>query len=57
MEQPEGHIAPGKKDSVWRLRKGLYGLVQAGRTWSEEPNAHMESEGFTAMAKDSAIYV
>jgi len=32
MEQPEGYIAPGKEDWVWRLRKGLYGLVQAGRT-------------------------
>ena len=32
-------------------------MIQAGRTWNGEPNAHMESEGFTAAAKDSAIYV
>jgi hypothetical protein len=32
MEQPEGYVAPGKERWVWRLRKGLYGLVQAGRT-------------------------
>jgi len=25
MEQPEGYIAPGKKDWVWNLKKGLYG--------------------------------
>ena len=25
-EQPEGYIAPGKKDWVWGLKKGLYGL-------------------------------
>jgi len=56
MEQPEGYVAPGKEDWVWRLRKGLYGLVQAGRTWNEELNAHMESEGFTATPKDPAIY-
>lgn len=40
-----------------RLKKGLYGLVQAGRTWNEELNAHMESEGFTATPKDPAMYV
>jgi len=57
VEQPEGYVAPGKKDWVWRLKKGLYGLVQAGRTWYEELNAHMESEVFTATAKDPAIYV
>ena len=32
MEQPEGYVAPGKEDWVWGLKKGLYGLVQAGRT-------------------------
>ena len=32
MEQPEGYVAPGKEDRVWGLKKGLYGLVQAGRT-------------------------
>ena len=53
----EGYVAPGKKDWVWRFKKGLYGLVQAGRTWNEGLNAHMESEGFTAKAKDPAIYV
>jgi len=57
MEQPEGYVAPGKKDWVWRLKKGLYGLVQAGRAWNDELNAHMESEVFTATTKDPAIYV
>jgi len=57
MEQPEGYVAPGKEDWVWRLRKGLYGLVQARRTWNEELNAHMESGGFAATPKDPAIYV
>ena len=42
---------------MWRLKKGLYGLAQAGRTWVEELNAHMDSEGFTATPKDPAVYV
>ena len=43
MEQPEAYVAPGKEDWVWRLERGLYGLVQTGRTWNEELNAHIES--------------
>ena len=57
MEQQEGYILPRKEDWVWRLKKGLYRLVQAGGTWNEEPNSHMESEGFTAAVKDPAVYV
>jgi hypothetical protein len=57
MEQPEGYTAPGKKDWVWRLRKGLYGLAQAGRTCNEELNAHMEDEEYAATRKDPAVYV
>ena len=32
MEHPEVYVAPGKEDWVCGLEKGLYGLVQAGRT-------------------------
>jgi hypothetical protein len=49
MEQPDGYIA---EDWVGRLKKGLYGLVQAGRMWNEELNSHIESEGFVATPKD-----
>ena len=57
MEQPDGYAAPGKEDWVWRLKKGFYGLVQAGRTWNEELNTHMESVGYAATDKDPAVYV
>ena len=57
MEQPDGYAAPGKEDHIWRLKKGLYGLVQARRIWNEELNAHMESVEFVAAQKDSMIYV
>ena len=57
MEQPEGYVAPRKEDWVWRLKKGVYGLVQVGRTWSEELNAHIESEGFTETPKDPSLYI
>ena len=57
MEQPEGYVAPGKEDWVWRLEKGLYGLMKAGRTWNEKLHAHIESEGFTATPKDPVMYI
>jgi len=43
MGQPDDFVVPRKEKWVWRLKKGLYGLVQAGRTWNKELNSHMES--------------
>ena len=56
-EQPDGYAAPGNEVWVWRLKKGLYGLGQAGSTWNEELNSHMVSEEFAATTKDPAVYV
>jgi len=44
MEQLVGYVAPGKRDWVRHPPKGLDGLVEAGRTWNEELNSHIESE-------------
>ena len=57
MEQPEGYVVPGKEVRVRHLKKGLYGLVQAGRMWNEELNTHVESQGFTATPEDPVMYV
>jgi hypothetical protein len=42
---------------MWGLRKGLYGLAQAERTWNDELNSHMESMGLAATSKDPAVCV
>lgn len=57
VEQPDGYAAPGKERWVWRLKKGRYRLVQAGRTWNQELNTHMVGIGYTATEKDPAVYV
>ena len=57
MEQPEGYTVPRKGFWVWRLKKGLYGLVQASRAWDEQLNSHVVNEGLAATPKDPAVYV
>ena len=49
MEQPDGCATLGKETSVRRLKKGLYELVQTGRTWNEGLNLYTE--------KDPVVYV
>lgn len=45
MEQPEGFIEYSR-DFVWKLRKTIYGLHQAGRNWSNELNKRLRQAGF-----------
>ena len=33
MRQPKGYEEPGREQSLAKLKKGLYGLKQAGREW------------------------
>ena len=54
MEKPDGYAAPVKENWAWWLNKGLYGLVQAGRTWNAELDTHVEGLGYTA---NPAVYI
>lgn len=51
MRKPDV-LGPG----FWRLRKGLYGLRQAGRTWYIELNKALESLGFTRCESDWSVH-
>ena len=35
MEQPEGYAVKGKEHMVWKLKKAIYGLKQASRSWNQ----------------------
>ena len=43
---PDSHADPRERNWVWYLKKGLCGLVQAGRIWSEELDSHVKSGRF-----------
>ena len=57
MEQLDGHTVSGWENWVWKRKKGLYGLVQVGRTWDEGLSSHMESVDYAATSKVSAVYL
>jgi hypothetical protein len=51
---PEGLNAP---KLVVRLRKALYGLIQASRLWHDDSNAFLLSLGFTQSLADPNLYL
>ena len=54
LEPPEGFKS--RDGIVWRLKKSLYGLKQAGRVWYKRIRREIESLGFTACASDPCLF-
>jgi hypothetical protein len=57
MTQPEGFVALGQEHLVCKLRKSLYGLKQAGRSWNVKIDETLRGLGFKALKSDSCVYV
>lgn len=57
MEQPEGFTVPGKEDHVCLLKKSLYGLKQAGRTWHHKIDLVFKREGFASLSAETCMYI
>lgn len=56
MRQPEGFEERGA-GWVWRLKRSLYGLKQAGRVWHETLNERLEEIGFKRILYEHSIWV
>lgn len=56
MRQPPGTAAPGEEHVVWRLKKSLYGLKQAGRAWYKTYRDAMTKLGMTRCEADHACF-
>jgi virulence-associated protein VapD len=57
VEQPTGFEQGNRKKKVWRLKKALYGLVEAPRLWYETLNKVLTKFGFTRITGDPCLYV
>ena len=51
MHQPKGYEVPGKEHLITKLKKGLYGLKQAGREWYATLHNYLISIGFHRMSQ------
>jgi hypothetical protein len=57
MKAPRGVLKQGEEGKVLRLKKGLYGLKQAGRGWYQEMSRVFISElGFTRSGIDHSVF-
>jgi Reverse transcriptase (RNA-dependent DNA polymerase) len=52
------HLPPGfrKPNIVWKLKKSLYGLKQAGREWYKKIRTEFEKIGFTRCHSDHSVF-
>jgi hypothetical protein len=57
MEQPEGFAKRGQENQVCRLKKAIYGLKQALRTWNEKLHITLLEQGFKCTRLDTSVYV
>lgn len=56
MQQPEGFIKKGEEHLVWKLKKSIYGLKQASRSWNLRFHEVVSSYGFHKMETESCVY-
>jgi Reverse transcriptase (RNA-dependent DNA polymerase) len=55
LTPPEGsNVKPGH---CWRLKRSLYGLKQAGRTWNKTLNQKLHQLGFTRLNAETCLYM
>ena len=55
MKVPPG--VPEKKGQVWHLKKGLYGLKQAGRNWHKELVMSLNEMDFKKADADPCVFI
>lgn len=57
MKQPEGYTDRKDSEKVCRLKKSLYGLKQAARSWNQKLTAILSQIGFKQSDEDECLFV
>ena len=56
MTQPEGFTDPGQEQKVCKLRKSIYGLKQASRSWNLKFDETIKTYGFHQCVDEACVY-
>jgi hypothetical protein len=56
MRQPPGFTVAEEEGKVYHLRKVLYGLWQALRTWNAKLDATLKKMGFKQSVHEAVVY-
>lgn len=57
MCQPDGFLKPGEEHKVYKLKKAVYGLKQASRSWYEKVKQVLISLQYTQCQRENCIFV
>ena len=57
MEQPEGFVEKGRENHVCLLKKAIYGLKQASRTWNIKIHNTLVEFSFAWIHSDTGVSV
>ena len=56
MMQLEGFVDPKNANKVCKLKRSIYGLVQASRSWNKRFDEVIKAFGFIQVVGESCIY-
>lgn len=56
MVQPDGFVAEGQEHKLCKLKKSIYGLKQASRSWNIRFDQAIKSFGFDQCPDESCVY-
>jgi hypothetical protein len=57
IEQPEGFQLSENVDYVCKLKKALYGIKQAPRSWYSRLDKYLQQAGFRKGSADNNLYI